>query len=99
MNGKTFLLTALVAAYGLGFAGAASAADAQSASRSEAAQQDLSAQTEAVRGSGHMAPNQDRAAVARAADRSQAIPGDRHSLAQAPERALNQEIYYPPYTY
>lgn len=99
MNSKTFLLTALVTAYGLGFTGAADAADAQSATRGEAVQQGLSAQTESAQGSGHMALNEGRAAAARTADHGQAVPGDRHSSVEAPARALNQDIYYPPYTY
>lgn len=99
MNSKTFLLAALMTAYGLGFAGAAGAADTQSASSSEAVQQDVSTPAESAHGSGHVEPNEDRAAAAQAADRTQAVPGERHSSAQAPARPLNQDIYYPPYTY
>lgn len=85
MNSKTLLLAALMTAYGLGVAGAAGAADA----RGEAVQQGLAAQAEPAQGSGH---------VARTTDHTQAAPGDRPSSTQAPARALNQDVYYPPYT-
>lgn len=83
MNGKTLLLVTLVTTYGLGCANAAN----------------VSVQTDSAHDSGHVALNEDRTAAARAINHTQAIPGSRSASTQAPARALNQDIYHPPYTY